>query len=57
VKINLNFFFFKKINLIKIKNNLIFFTGEERRNFAVFIPKLFQYDYEFVIKVINFGFF
>ena len=36
---------------------MIFFTGEERRNFAVFIPKLFQYDYEFVIKVINFGFF
>ena len=27
-----------------------FFTGEERRNFAVFIQKFFQDDYEFVTK-------
>ncbi len=31
-----------------------FFTGEERRNFAVFIQKFFQYGYEFVTKIINF---
>ena len=33
-----------------------FFTGEERRNFAVFIQKFFQGGYEFVTKVINFWF-
>ena len=35
---------------------LIFFTGEERRNFAVFIQKFFQYGYGFDTKVINFRF-
>ena len=34
-----------------------FFTGEERRNFAVFIQKFFQYGYGFDTKVINFRFF
>ena len=34
-----------------------FFTGEERRNFAVFIQKFFQYGYGFDTKVINFSFF
>ena len=53
----LNFFFLKKIiNLYKdVKIIWFFFTGEERRKFAVFIQNFFQDGYEFVTKVINFG--
>ncbi len=45
------FFFKRKYFTIK------FFTGEERWKFAVFIQKFFQGGYEFVTKIINFGFF